>query len=145
MDPQFVKCPKCLTDNPSVHNYCLACGSLLKENLVNTENKCPFCQFEVKAQDVFCPHCGKKIRETPLSSSIGKQIMIYLLSFLLPPLGLWPAFKYLRQKDTKLKFIGIIAVALTFVSIIISAVLIVNVMNDINRQVNEQINNLMQY
>lgn len=142
---QSVKCSKCQTDNPTTNNYCLSCGSLLKQNLVDPQNKCPFCQFEVKTQDAYCPHCGKKIREVPLSSSIGKQIMIYMLSFILPPFGLWPAFKYLRQKDTKLKLIGIIAIVLTFLSIIISAVLVINMLNDVNKQVNEQINNLMQY
>lgn len=81
---------------------------------------CPSCKTEVSILDFFCPVCGKKLKEKPLSTSISKQIFIYLLSTLLPPLGLWPAIKYLRQGDNKSKKIGIIAIVLTIISIIIT-------------------------
>jgi hypothetical protein len=42
---------------------------------------------------------------------------VYLLSFFLPPFGLWPAFKYLFQSDAKSKVVGVIAIILTGVSI----------------------------
>ncbi len=93
--------------------------------------------------DYFCPHCSKKIRDKPLSASFGSQIKIYLISFLLPPLGLWPAFKYLRQPDQKFKTIGAVAIALTFASILISALFIIRGINQINEAVNKQVQNIM--
>jgi len=81
----------------------------------------------------FCPNCGKKIKEPPLSTSIGKQIYIYALSILLPPLGLWPGIKYLLQGSTKARIIGIVAIVLT----IISTVLTIKITLDfVNSQIN---------
>ena len=78
---------------------------------------CPVCHIQIPAADYFCPNCGKELHEKPLSTSVGKQIGIYLTSFFLPPLGLWPGIKYLRQKDQKAQVVGIIAVFLTILSI----------------------------
>jgi uncharacterized OB-fold protein len=139
-----IKCPKCGKTNNVAGNYCLDCGTLLKPSLVDLSQKCPFCQFQVTEKDSFCPNCGRKIREKALSSTIWKQISIYLLSFLLPPLGLWPGFKYLKQKEQKLKNIGIVAIILTFLSLIIGGIIGIRVANEVNRQVNEQVQNLMQ-
>lgn len=69
-----------------------------------------------------------------------KQIGIYALSFFLPPLGLWPAFKYLRQEDTKAKTIGAIAIILTVISIALSLVIFGEVMKSINQSVSSQLN-----
>ncbi len=104
--------------------------------------KCVFCQSEISPAAFFCPVCGKKVRETPLSASLVKQVGIYLVSFFLPPLGLIPALKYLRQGNPKLKNIGLIAVALTVFSILISVYLAVSISNELNRQVQEQLQNL---
>jgi len=59
-------------------------------------------------------------QEKPLSTSLTKQLLIYLLSVSLPPLGLWPAVRYLRQKDEKAKKIGLVAILLTLVSIAVT-------------------------
>lgn len=142
MNQPTIKCPKCNTDNPAENNYCSACATLLKPSLVNQNQQCPFCQAFVKPDDYFCPTCSKKLREKPLSSSILKQISIYLISFFLPPLGLWPGFKYLRQNDQKLKAIGGIAILLTLISLVVSALLAVNVINSVNDQVNKQLQNM---
>jgi len=84
------------------------------------QSTCPFCKANVSPTDFFCPSCGKKLKEKPLSTSIGKQIYIFALSLLLPPLGLWPAIKYLRQHDEKSKTVGCAAVVLTIISTIIT-------------------------
>ena len=70
--------------------------------------------------DIFCPACGKKLKRSDLSTGIQKQIGVYLLSFFLPPFGLFPAIKYLRQADSKSKKIGVIALVLTVISILIT-------------------------
>ncbi len=140
-----IKCPKCNTANPAANNYCLSCGSLIKTSLVATNQKCPFCSASLSEKDFFCPICGKKIREKPLSSTIWTQAWIYFISFCLPPLGLWPGFKYLRQNDPKLKTIGAVAIVLTVISILISAVIAISLINQVNDQVNKQMLNLMQF
>lgn len=81
---------------------------------------CKYCGFTVSENFYFCPNCGKKLQEKLLSTSIGKQIYIYGLSILLPPLGLLPGFKYLLNKDPKAKLIGIVAIILTITSIIVT-------------------------
>jgi hypothetical protein len=84
-------------------------------------NICPHCNTNVSEMDFFCPNCGKKLKEKTLSTSLMSQILIYCLSIFLPPLGLWPAVKYLKQPDSKSKNIGIIALVLT---IVVSAITI---------------------
>jgi hypothetical protein len=54
------------------------------------------------------------------STSAGKQIVIYLVSFLFPPFGLTWGLKYIRIPDPKVKKIGLIAIILTIVSIILT-------------------------
>jgi len=55
--------------------------------------------------------------------SISKQILIYLVSFFLAPLGLGWGVKYIRSKDSKVKAIGVVAILLTVLAIIIMFVL----------------------
>jgi len=81
---------------------------------------CKYCGFSVLVTYYYCPNCGKKLKEPPLSTSIGRQIYIYALSLILPPLGLWPGIKYLRQDNIIAKRIGIIAIVLTIISTILT-------------------------
>jgi hypothetical protein len=76
---------------------------------------CPYCSYPIIEAFYFCPNCGKSLKPQPIS--VFKQIGIYLISILLPPLGLWPGIKYLRQKNKKAKIIGLIAIILTLVSV----------------------------
>lgn len=55
--------------------------------------------------------------------------MIYFVSFFLPPLGIWPAIKYLRQSDEKSKKIGLAALFLTIASIVITSWLTIHLIN----------------
>ena len=80
---------------------------------------CPVCQFKIQSDWFFCPNCGKGLKEKPLVISIGKQIIIYLVSFFLTPLGLGWGLKYVRSTDKKVKTIGIISIVLTVLSIIL--------------------------
>lgn len=81
---------------------------------------CSACKRNVSAADIFCPVCGTNLKKKPLATSPTKQVLIYLLSFFLPPLGVWPAIKYLRQPDEKSKRIGLAAILLTVISIVIT-------------------------
>lgn len=94
------------------------------------QKTCKYCGFAVSDNFYFCPNCGKKLNEPPLSTSIGKQIGIYALSFFLPPLGLVPGLKYLFQKDSKSRTIGIIAIFLTIISTILTIWFAMNLLNN---------------
>ncbi|MEK7166571.1 MAG: zinc ribbon domain-containing protein [Patescibacteria group bacterium] len=137
-----VSCLTCHEKNSAQNNYCRSCGALLRASLVGENRTCPFCQQLVADSDFSCPNCGRKIREKQLSKSLLSQLGIYLLSFFLPPLGLWPGFKYLRQKDQTRRWIGIIAIILTFVSILVTAYYTIQIVNQVNEQVNKQLENM---
>lgn len=101
---------------------------------------CPACKQTILASYYFCPNCGKQLKDKPLSTTVTKQILIYLLSALLPPLGLWPGIKYLRQKDDKSRLIGLIAIILTIISTAVTIWWYIGFMNKVNQMLNQQLN-----
>lgn len=106
------------------------------------EITCPFCNTQIPSTVFFCPNCGKKIKEPPAITTVGKQIEIYLICVFLPPFGLIPAIKYLKQADPKAKQIGIIALILTAISLILNFWLIISLIGNINDQINTQLNGI---
>lgn len=78
-------------------------------------------------------------KEKPPSTTITSQILVYLLSALLPPLGVWPAIKYLHQEDSKSKKIGLTALLLTIVSTIITIWLTIGFINSFTKELNRQL------
>jgi hypothetical protein len=83
---------------------------------------CPVCQFKIQSDWFFCPNCAKELKEKIPEISIGKQILIYSVSFFLSPLGLGWGLKYVRSNDNKTKTIGIISIVLTVLSIILMSI-----------------------
>lgn len=81
---------------------------------------CSHCTASVSPEMNFCPNCGKKIKELLPSNSLGSQIVVYLISFFLPPLGFWYAYKYLKHGDQSGKKIGYVAIILTIVSAVLT-------------------------
>ncbi len=81
---------------------------------------CPSCFTVLPPEANFCPKCGMALKNNPPSISILKQITVYGVSLLLPPLGLWYVWKYLRQPDKKSKEIGVAALVLTIISLAIT-------------------------
>lgn len=79
---------------------------------------CPTCHYKIQVDWFFCPNCAKELKEKVPVISIGKQIMIYSVSFFFSPLGLGWGLKYVKSKDQKIKTIGIISIVLTFAAII---------------------------
>ena len=71
----------------------------------------------MSAAENFCPQCGVKLKEPPLSISFGRLAFVYLISFFLAPFGLVFAFKYLRQPDPKARMVGIVVIILTILAI----------------------------
>ena len=101
---------------------------------------CPVCKFGIIEGYVFCPHCGYKLRDVNFEISVGKQIGIYLLSFFLPPLGLFPGLRLLKNPDDKAKHVGLVAIFLTILASILTIWATVNFLNTLNTSLNQQIN-----
>lgn len=95
---------------------------------------CPFCNSLVSDSFFFCPTCGKKLHEPPIT--LAKQLSVYAISLLLPPLGLWPGIKYVIQKDEKTKTVGMIAIILTVISTIFTIWLFMNTLSSITSGIN---------
>ena len=102
-----------------------------------TAQICSNCKLPVLPEFYFCPNCGRQLRPKPISVSIAKQIGVYLFSFLLPPLGLYPGIKYIRQSDGKTKIVGWIAIILTVVSIIITIYFFSGFMNQYSKTLSQ--------
>ena len=90
---------------------------------------CQSCHFPITDTFYFCPNCGKKLYEPPITA-MG-QIKVYAISILLPPLGLWPGIKYVLQKDEKTRTVGIIAIILTIISTIVTVFIFMNTITSI--------------
>lgn len=100
---------------------------------------CPSCKKIILPTDVFCAACGTKLKEELQPVSVRRQWTIYAVSFFLPPFGLFPAIRLLKQKDAKAKKVGLLAIALTVVSILLSVWLTVSFTKSLNREVNRQL------
>ena len=99
---------------------------------------CKYCQGNISSADYFCPLCGKKLKEKPLSTSLKSQILVYLLAVLLPPLGIWPAIKYFRQEDEKSKKIGLTIIILTVIAVVVTVWLTAGLVKTFNQKIGEQ-------
>jgi hypothetical protein len=66
---------------------------------------------------------AEKYIKVPLSFSLGRQIIIFLISALLPPFGLNWAYKYYRNDNPVGRRIGFIIIIITIISLIINLML----------------------
>lgn len=109
------------------------------------EPLCPTCHTVVRPTDYYCFNCGKNMHEKPLQTGLVTEIMYYAGSLLLPPLGFWWGFKYLKQDDPVSKRIGVICIAITVVSVLVAARWTMQFMNSVNTQVNQQLQGLEEF
>jgi len=87
-------------------------------------NVCSVCHQPILPQYYFCPNCGAKANEAPLSTTFKTQIGIYAFSIILPMICFlfvtrWPGVKYFKSPDPKAKNIGKIAWGLLIISTIL--------------------------
>ena len=88
-------------------------------------NICSVCHQPILPSYYFCPNCGTKVNEAPLSTSIVTQASIYAFSIVLPMILFifitkWPGIKYYKSNDPKIHRIGQIASALLILSTIVT-------------------------
>lgn len=109
---------------------------VLQQQIVSQETPqlCPHCHQPVSAADMFCPHCGKRLID---QIGIGKQIWIYAVSFLGPPLGIIYFFRYVGSKQSAIKRIAVIALILTIISTLITVWWFMGVYNNTQQQLQQ--------
>ncbi len=78
---------------------------------------CPKCSTIAIPGSKFCANCGTMLIDPALEKvGVGKQIWIYFVSIVAPPLGLIWFFKFIGSKSGQKRLVGIIALILTIVS-----------------------------
>ena len=87
----------------------------------------------------FCPHCGAKLKEKPLSTGFARQLFYYIVSALLPPLGLWWAWKYWKQGDETAKKICYAIVAITLISLALNIWAVFGIVSSITESLNSEL------
>ncbi|HVZ11619.1 MAG TPA: zinc ribbon domain-containing protein [Patescibacteria group bacterium] len=105
----------------------------------NTKATCPKCKSEIDSTSYFCPHCGNKIKDPPLSTDLAHQIVVYATCIFLPPFGLLPGVRYILQKDPLAKKIGIAAIVLTIIATIVTTVISIQVFDAASKAFNSQL------
>jgi hypothetical protein len=86
---------------------------------------CIVCHQPILSTYYFCPNCGIKIIDTPLSTSLFTQIKLYIFSIILPMICFitiwrWQGGNYLKSKDEKTRTIGVVACLLLVISTILT-------------------------
>jgi hypothetical protein len=100
---------------------------------------CHKCKTENNPTNYFCANCGGKIREKPVT--VWRQVYIYTISILMPPLGLVWTFRYFRSKEQKLRIIAWVALILTIVSSAVNIIFFFDFLQTLFNEVNA-INNM---
>ena len=99
-------------------------------------NQCPTCHSPTQLEWFFCPQCGKVLQERPVRITVGKQILMYLVSFFLAPFGLVWGIRYVRNKDRKVKTVGLVCIILTVLALSITIGTFSVVMNSYTKMLN---------
>jgi len=86
---------------------------------------CSQCHQPVQPEFYYCPNCGKKLTEPPLSTGVAAQAWLYAFSIILPiicflAVSYWQGIRYARSPDPKAQQIGWIAIALLALSTIVT-------------------------
>ena len=107
--------------------------------------ECPNCKNQIDERVFFCPICGNKVKDKPVSTTIGQQAYLYLVSAFLPPLFLARTIKYIKSPDPKAKKIGWISLVIMIVALIIGIWWAVVWAKNINNQVNQEMDKYLNF
>ena len=104
--------------------------------------KCSQCHIDVRGSDYFCFNCGYNLKPKPPSTDFVSVMVLLLKSFILPPLGIYWGYSYIKQGDAKSKAVGFLAIAITVVMLILAFVWTKQFADTLNAQLGEQMNTL---
>ncbi len=99
---------------------------------------CKKCGNQVKLTDNYCSNCGLVLREQPIGA--GKQLYMYAVSVLLPPLGLIWTFKYFRSQDKSQRFVAVVTLVLTVIATVATVWLFMGFLQTLQQQLNATLN-----
>lgn len=72
--------------------------------------------------------------------TLGKKVGLYIFSILIPPFGIIPAIRYIRNSDPSIKKVGITLLILTLIAFIVNVWIGIYFMNTLNETINQQLN-----
>lgn len=110
---------------------------------------CPVCHQPVLPNYYFCPNCGAKVHDPPLSTTPLTQLGLYAFSIVLPIIcylliSKWKGIVYLRSKDERAREVGVIACCLlalsTFATFYYAYVWTEEALQQATSQVNQELN-----
>ena len=104
---------------------------------------CPFCNNKIDAKAFYCPICGKKVREKPVSTKFWPVALLFFLSIFLPPLNIGLTIRYMKSADHKAKTIGKISLFVMTAVIVVACIAAYYTTKYVSDQVNSQINQEM--
>ena len=108
-----------------------------KQTLANSpELTCKFCHAPISQDVFFCPTCGKKLKEPPFKFTWAKFIGNMTLTILLPPLGIYPGIKHLRQPDQTAKILGSVYIIVTIIVCVVMVKVFVDFIDNTNKMLN---------
>lgn len=99
------------------------------------ENVCSMCHVMVRPTDYFCYNCGKNLHQKPPSITLFDQVMLYLGSIFLAPMGVIWGIRYIRQEDQKSKIVGLVAMTLSVIVIIVVLQYTLSFLHSVSSQV----------
>ena len=102
---------------------------------------CQYSSFPVTDENYFCPHCGKKLKDKPVSIGTWAIVWLFVLSVLLPPLGIGLTMRYIKADEESTRTIGWISLLVTVVSLMVAIWISKLALDGINQQINSQLEN----
>ena len=97
---------------------------------------CKYCSLPISREDFFCPHCGKKLKDKPVSLGILSLSWLFILSTLVPPFGIGLTIRYIRAEDERARIIGWVSLGITVFALVTTVWISIGLMNTINQQMN---------
>ena len=104
---------------------------------------CKFCGKDILENSVFCPSCGKKQLEVEQNITLGKELLIYVMTFVFVPFGLIWFFKYIKSSDGVKKRIAYLTLTITVVATVITVAVTYSYVKSVQSYI--QSNNLDQF
>ena len=109
---------------------------------MDTNSVCPVCHIPVLPDYYFCYNCGKNLKPVPLSTTVIKQVGLYLGSIVLFPLGLIWGLRYIKETSLKAKLVGWVCILISIVTFAVVSMVLFTTIREVNEQVNNQLNGL---
>lgn len=106
---------------------------------------CTQCHIEVRPNDYFCFNCGKNLKPKPLPTDAVNQLLYYVGSILLPPMGIIWGIRYMKEKSQTAKIVGVVCIIITVVVILVAVQATVQLMNTLTQQMNTGAANMLQF